>query len=125
MAFDKALGELALMPAFDRLVPFARWVTPAQLRRRFDARFYLARLPAGQSVRPQEGEVTDWLWIAPQRALEKPEITLVYATRAVLESAARARTVPALFAKARRMKEIPIVEPRVVETGSGWEIVRD
>lgn len=125
MAFDRALGELGLVPAFDRLVPFARWVTPAQLRRRFDARFYLARLPAGQSVRPQEGEVTDWLWVAPERALENPEITLVYATRAVLESVADARNVSALFGRARRMKEIPIVEPRVVETGSGWEIVRD
>lgn len=124
MQFDLALGELGLAPAFDRLVPFARWVTPAQLRRRFDARFYLARLPAGQSVRPQEGEVTDWMWEAPQRALENPEITLVYATRAVLESVAGTKKAPALFARARRMKEIPVVEPRVVETESGWEIVR-
>lgn len=125
MAFDRALGELGLVPAFDRLVPFARWVTPAQLRRRFDARFFLARLPAGQSVRPQEGEVTDWLWVAPQRALENPEITLVYATRVVLESVADTKNLSALFARARRMKEIPIVEPRVVETATGWEIVRD
>src|SRR5712692_6376500 len=63
--FGRSLQELGLQPAFDDLVMFARWVTPAQLRRRFDARFYLARLPAGQSVRPQEGEVTDWRWISP------------------------------------------------------------
>ena len=80
-AFDIALRELDLTPAFDRLVMFTRWVTPAQLRRRYDARFFLARLPAGQSVRPQEGEVTDWLWISPEQALSDPEITLVYATR--------------------------------------------
>ena len=125
MEFDQALRELGLVPAFDRLVPFARWVTPAQLRRRFDARFFLARIPPGQEIRPQEGEVTDWLWVAPQGALEDTRITLVYATRAVLESVAGARDLSALLSKARRLKAIPIVEPRVVETADGWEIVRD
>lgn len=123
--FDRALRDLGLQPAFDRLVMFARWVTPALLRRRFDARFYLARLPAGQTVRPQEGEVTDWAWISPQRALTTPEITLVYATRAVLESVADAPNANALFGRARRLKEIPVIEPRITQTAAGWEIVRD
>lgn len=123
--FDRALHQLGLTPAFDRLVMFARWVTPAQLRRRFDARFYLARMPAGQTVRPQPGEVTDWLWISPSRALATDAITLVYATRTVLESVGDAPSMPALFARARGLKEIPIVEPRIVETESGWEIIRD
>ncbi len=124
-SFGGALTELGLAPAFEELVMFARWVTPAQLRRRFDARFYLARLPAGQSVRPQEGEVTDWRWISPARALANPHITLVYATRAVLESVADARDAASLFARARRLKEIPIIEPRLVQTDRGWQITRD
>jgi recombination protein RecT len=124
-SFSRALGELDLEPTLDDLILFARWVTPAQMRRRFDARFYLARLPAGQSVRAQEGEVTDWRWIAPRAALDSPEVTLVYATRAVLESAADAEDIAALLARARRVKEVPIVEPRIVQTDNGWEIVRD
>jgi 8-oxo-dGTP pyrophosphatase MutT (NUDIX family) len=124
-SFGRALEELGLTPAVDELVMFARWVTPAQLRRRFDARFYLARLPEGQSVHPQEGEVTDWLWIAPADALINPDIMLVYATRSVLESVADARDISTLFARARQLKEIPIVEPRVVQTERGWEIARD
>ncbi|TMF35131.1 MAG: NUDIX domain-containing protein [Chloroflexi bacterium] len=124
-SFGEAMRSLALEPAFDRLQMFARWVTPAQLRRRFDARFYLARLPAGQAVHAQVGEVADWLWIAPRTALRKPEITLVYATRAVLESVAETADVRALFAQARRLKEIPIVEPRIIRAENGWEIVRD
>jgi 8-oxo-dGTP pyrophosphatase MutT (NUDIX family) len=124
-SFGTALRELGLEPAFDRLVMFARWVTPAQLRRRFDARFFLARLPSGQSVHPQPDEVADWMWISPERALADPKVTLVYATRVVLESVATGENVSALFARARRMREIPIVEPRVVQTENGWEIVRD
>src|SRR4030088_658656 len=67
--FGEALRELRLEPALDRLVMFARWVTPSVLRRRYDARFFLANLPPDQEVRPQEGEVTDFVWTTPDHAL--------------------------------------------------------
>src|SRR5262245_284946 len=44
--FEEAGIRLA---AHDELLLFARWVTPAQIRRRYDARFYLARLPDGET----------------------------------------------------------------------------
>jgi 8-oxo-dGTP pyrophosphatase MutT (NUDIX family) len=123
--FGEALRELRLEPAIDQLVMFARWVTPALMRRRYDARFFLAELPPDQVVTPQEGEVTDFVWTTPDGALSNPEITLVYATRAVLESVAIDKDAEKLFSRARRLKEVPIVEPRVVQTADGWEIARD
>jgi 8-oxo-dGTP pyrophosphatase MutT (NUDIX family) len=122
--FGEALRELRLEPALDRLVMFARWVTPSPLRRRYDARFFLATLPADQEVRPQEGEVTDFVWTAPDGALSNPKITLVYATRQVLESVAVDKDAAKLFSRARQLKEVPIVEPRLVQTEGGWEITR-
>jgi recombination protein RecT len=122
--FGEALWRSGLEPAFDRLVLFARWITPAQLSRRYDARFYFARVPSGQTVRPQQGEVTDWLWIAPRRALNDPVVTLVYATRAVLESVATGDSASRLMSRARRLREVPVVEPRMVETESGWTVER-
>jgi len=98
---------------------FARWVTPALLRRRFDTRFYVARTPSGQDVHPQEGEVTDWLWISPRRALDTDELTLVYATRAILESVADHRD-PVAWAKS--LRDIATVEPRLVQGEAGWTI---
>lgn len=124
-SFGDAMAEAGLVPDFNALVMFARWITPALLRRRFDARFYLARMPDGQTVRPQEGEVVDWLWVSPSRALADPDLTLVYATRAVLESVADAPDTETLIRRARALKDIPIVEPRMVETEAGWEVVRD
>ena len=118
-----ALRSCGLEPALDRLALLTRWVTPALLSRRYDARFYLARLPAGQEVHSQADEVSDWLWIAPERALREPEITLVYATRKVLESVAGDADANGLFARTRRLTSVPIVEPRMVQTESGWEIV--
>jgi len=125
LAGGEALRRAGLEPAFDRLVLFERWVTPALLSRRFDARFFFARAPSGQTVHPQEGEVTDWLWIAPRRALDDDAVTLVYATRAVLESVATGEPATRLMARARRLKRVPVIEPRLVETPVGWTVVRD
>ena len=125
LTFAIALRQAQLAPDFDALLMFARWVTPSLLRRRFDARFYLAHVPAGQSVRPQEGEIVDWTWVSPARALNDARLNLVYATRAVLESVADAPDVDTLFARARALGEIPIIEPRIVQTEKGWEVVRD
>jgi 8-oxo-dGTP pyrophosphatase MutT (NUDIX family) len=122
-SFNEALRSSGLEPALDRLELLTRWVTPAVLRRRYDARFYLARLPAGQNVQVQTDEVSDWLWSSPERALNEPAITLVYATRKVLESVAPDEDANRLFARVRRLTSVPVVEPRIVQTESGWEIV--
>jgi 8-oxo-dGTP pyrophosphatase MutT (NUDIX family) len=122
--FTEALRGATLEPAFDRLVLFERWITPPQLSRRFDARFYFAGMPAGQTVHPQEGEVTDWLWIDPGRALEDPAVTLVYATRAVLESVATGEPAAKLMTRARRRKRVPMIQPQLVEKETGWVIER-
>ncbi len=121
-SFSSALRASGLQPALDRLILLARWVTPAQMRRRYDARFYVARLPAGQNVHPQADEVSDWLWVTPEKALGEDEITLVYATQHVLRSVAGDEDVSSLFRRVRRLPSVPIVEPRMTQTESGWEI---
>jgi 8-oxo-dGTP pyrophosphatase MutT (NUDIX family) len=121
-SFAEALRSIGLQPALDRLVLLTRWVTPALLSRRYDARFYLARLPAGQTVTPEPGEVTAWLWVTPERALGDPAITLVYATRRVLESVHSDEDATSLIARTRRLKNVPVVEPRMTRSESGWEI---
>jgi 8-oxo-dGTP pyrophosphatase MutT (NUDIX family) len=122
MSFAEALRSIGLQPALDRLALLTRWVTPALLSRRYDARFYLARLPAGQTVRAEPGEVADWLWVTPQQALRDPAITLVYATRKVLESVNVDDDTTTLMTRTRRLKNVPVVEPRMTQTESGWEI---
>lgn len=122
--FSHALRASGLEPALDRLAYLARWVTPSQLRRRFDARFFLARMPAGQTVTPQPSEVVEWRWVRPDVALSDPDITLVYATRAVLESVATGEDAQSLVARARRNVDVPIIEPRLIQTETGWEVVR-
>ena len=64
------------------------------------------------------------MWISPERALADARVTLVYATRAVLESIGSVEPVSKLIARARRLRQVPVVEPRMVQTESGWSIER-
>jgi 8-oxo-dGTP pyrophosphatase MutT (NUDIX family) len=60
---------VSLAPA--DLVLWARWVTPEREPVRFDARFYLGRLPAGATVRPDPREVVESAWLRPDEAIER------------------------------------------------------
>lgn len=55
----------------DALVPFAHWVTPEIEIRRYDTRFFLARMPDGQSPKHDEGETTALEWLSPKEAIAR------------------------------------------------------
>jgi len=125
VSFPAALAEARLRPALDQLVYFARWVTPEPLRRRFDTRFYLARLPARQEVHPQPGEVDEWMWIDPAQALARESFEMVFATRRVLEMVAVDRDLDTLLSRYSGRRRIRVVRPviRARADGSGFEVV--
>jgi 8-oxo-dGTP pyrophosphatase MutT (NUDIX family) len=101
------------------LVPFSRWITPAQVKIRFDTWFYLAPLPAGAEVQVDGGEVVDAGWYTPPQALEayrQGELLLVFPTIKHLEQLSAFATADELLGYARTRKIQP-VEPRVVVSG--------
>ncbi|MDF3934438.1 NUDIX hydrolase [Pseudomonas citronellolis] len=81
--FLDLLREEGLQLAVDLLEPFAHWVTPSFLERRFDTRFFIAAAPTGQAARHDGGEAVDSLWINPAHALAEGEAgrhSLVFVT---------------------------------------------
>jgi 8-oxo-dGTP pyrophosphatase MutT (NUDIX family) len=55
----------------DDLQPYAHWVTPEIETRRFDTRFFLARMPAGQQAKHDESETTALEWLSPEAAIAR------------------------------------------------------
>ncbi|MEM6710022.1 MAG: NUDIX hydrolase [Pseudomonadota bacterium] len=55
--------------AADRLTPFARWITPPMMPKRFDTWFYLVDAPEDQLAIHDGQESVDSLWIRPQDAV--------------------------------------------------------
>jgi 8-oxo-dGTP pyrophosphatase MutT (NUDIX family) len=102
-----------------RLVKFSRWITPAEVRTRFDTHFFLARLPHGQEVQIDGEECVDHRWLTPLAALEAyraKEIVLVFPTIKHLEQLSDFRSVDELLAHARTREVLPI-QPKVVLEG--------
>src|ERR1700733_11957294 len=71
------------LPDPRQLVPYSRWITPAEVKIRFDTWFYLAPAPAGVQARVDGSEVIEERWYAPAAALaarERGELFLVFPT---------------------------------------------
>src|SRR5690606_8384857 len=62
-----AARELTL--AVDEVWWLAHWITDRDLPKRFDARFLVARLPAGQEPEADNNEQFEPVWISPREAL--------------------------------------------------------
>src|SRR5215212_673692 len=89
----REVGEEASVVIEDpeSLVEFSRWITPAQVKIRFDTHFYLAPAPDGAEPRPDGAETVDLGWFTPRGALEaygRDEILLVFPTIKTLEQLA-------------------------------------
>lgn len=105
-----ALRRRGLRLALDRLVPWARWVTPAAEGRRFDARFFLLELPPGQVGRHDKHNHHELLG-APLGVLNRftrGEIFLAPPTTRSLELLASAPDVRAAQALAGEQSLRPI-----------------
>jgi 8-oxo-dGTP pyrophosphatase MutT (NUDIX family) len=101
------------------LVEFSRWITPAEVRTRFDTHFFLATLPPGQEPRVDGEECVELCWFAPQAALDAHragEIMLVFPTIKHLEQLGSFSSVEALLTHARG-RDVQPVQPKVVLEG--------
>jgi len=67
--FLKVLADNQLLLALDELVPYAHWITPEGMPKRFDTWFFLAAAPPEQAGAHDGKESTDSIWVSPREAL--------------------------------------------------------
>jgi 8-oxo-dGTP pyrophosphatase MutT (NUDIX family) len=109
----------------DELTAFSRWITPAEVKIRFDTWFFLARSPPGVEPMVDAREVVDARWYEPAAALAaagRGELLLVFPTIKHLEQLSAFSTAGELIDYARGREVVPI-QPRVVGSGEQARIV--
>jgi len=109
----------------DALLPFSRWITPAQVKIRFDTRFFLARVPDDAEARIDGSECVDFGWWAPRAALDAGaagELMLVFPTVKTLEALSAFTSAEELLEWANGREVVPI-EPQVVVEGEVARVV--
>ena len=113
------------LPDAAALIEFSRWITPAQVKIRFDTHFFLVAAPDTAEPVPDGGETVDLGWYSPTGALEayeRDEILLVFPTIKTLEQLAPFGSASELLAWATGREVVP-VEPRVVFEGEVARVV--
>ena len=97
--------------------PWSRWITPKTptvMNKRFDARFFVALMPAHQQAKHDDHETTQSDWFTPQGALNayaNRQIDLAAPQIMTLVELTQFATLEAVMAHATKRKP-PLIEPR-------------
>jgi 8-oxo-dGTP pyrophosphatase MutT (NUDIX family) len=104
------------------LQPWSRWITPlnpVMKTARFDTRFFLARMPADQTIQADTYEVAHHLWLTPREALQRHwvgEMPLIPPQLMGLAHLARHRTVDSALQEAAQ-RPAPCILPELIDLG--------
>jgi 8-oxo-dGTP pyrophosphatase MutT (NUDIX family) len=111
-ALGALLEERGLRLDLDALTYYSNWITPESEPIRFDAHFFVARAPLGQTALADAFEVHDGLWITAAEAIaraDRDELAIRFPTRKHLERLAQCPDVDAFIAHARARTVAPVM----------------
>ena len=119
--FSRVLTELSARLDGAAIEYIAHWVTPVAEPRRYDTRFFAARVPSGATAVHDEREMTGAVWLTPRAALARHRegrLPMIFPTIRTLEDLCGFATVEDLLAHYRG-RAIPRVQPEIVRTATG------
>jgi 8-oxo-dGTP pyrophosphatase MutT (NUDIX family) len=111
--FGERLAAERIALDLSRVLPLIRWITPRSEPIRFDTRFFVAPLPAGQLAEHDARESIALVWRSPSDALadaKRGAMALSPPTRRTLQEIAHLESVEALLTHASA-SSAPTVEP--------------
>lgn len=125
LSFADVLRDNALIPAIDRLFPFAHWITPVNMPKRFDTHFLLAMAPPDQIGKHDGRESVDSIWLSPRDALDGAEsgrFKLPFPTIRNLIKLDKLRTAQAALDFARATPVVTVVPEMTKLEGGGHRL---
>ena len=103
------------------LVPFSRWITPEEVKIRFDTWFFAAGAPPDTEAVPDGSECVDARWLRPAAALAahaQDELALVFPTIKHLELLSEHTSVNDTLEAARARSVEPIMPKVAIRDGT-------
>jgi 8-oxo-dGTP pyrophosphatase MutT (NUDIX family) len=121
VGFAEALERMGCRLDGGAVEYLAHWITPEPEPRRYDTRFFAARVREGAHAVIDAREMTDAVWLTPGAALARNEegtLPMVFPTIHTLRDLLAFDDVDALLAALCR-RRIPAIMPRLVMTPTG------
>ncbi len=119
LPFIDLVRGLEVQLDLEAMAPFARWITPRMMPKRFDTWFFIATAPEDQFAVCDGYETVDAEWIAPGEAIrmaQAGERKIIFPTRMNLQLLAESEGADHAIAAAHARPPV-IVEPRVEVRG--------
>ncbi len=124
ITFLKVLTDNGMLLALDELMPYAHWITPEGMPKRFDTWFFLAAAPADQLGAHDGKESTDSIWVSPREAVaggENGRFKLPFPTTRNLIRLGKQESVQAALEDSRGM-DIVTVMPVMTKLNGGRQL---
>src|SRR3954464_11776082 len=124
ISFLKVLTDNGMVLALDELVPYAHWITPEGMPKRFDTWFFLAAAPPDQLGAHDGKESTDSIWVSPREALaggETGRFKLPFPTTRNLIKLGKQGNVKAALDDSRGMNVVAVT-PVMTKTATGRQL---
>lgn len=118
--FGGLCARLNITLELDALHYYSHWITPEMAPRRFDTRFFVARMPSGQVATNAPGETVSGEWITPADALRRGEQgvwNLIMPTLTSLRSLLPYATVTELLSGVSRFEHLPVHNDYLLSEG--------
>jgi 8-oxo-dGTP pyrophosphatase MutT (NUDIX family) len=122
--FLKVLTDNAMLLTLDELVPYAHWITPEGMPKRFDTWFFLAAAPPQQAGAHDGKESTDSIWVSPREALvggDSGRFKLPFPTTRNLIKLGKHRTVSDALDEARQSRIVTVM-PVMTKLNGGRQL---
>jgi len=117
---DFLLAEnLVLLP--ENLVPFAHWLTPPMVPKRFDTHFFIIEAPVDHIALHDGHESVDSVWISPAKVLEEGDAgrrTVIFPTRMNVQKLGHSKSVADALAKAKASRIVTVL-PQMMKGENG------
>jgi glyoxylase-like metal-dependent hydrolase (beta-lactamase superfamily II)/8-oxo-dGTP pyrophosphatase MutT (NUDIX family) len=103
---------------------YSHWLTPPGAPKRFDTRFFAARMPAGQTPRADAREAQALMWLMPAAAVARQrDLKLLPVTLRTLQELAHWPGVDAALAAIAARTDFPLMMPRRAQGPKGLRAV--
>jgi len=125
LSIEEFVEQENLELACDLLVPFAHWITPEGMPKRFDTHFFLVPAPQDQVAAHDGHELVGARWLTPGEALAEADAgrrSIIFPTRMNLAKLGRSSSTAQALAAARAHPVVTVL-PRI-DWRAGGAILR-
>lgn len=126
--FQKHLHATGSRLDLSAVVPFARWITPPEMERRYDTHMFVAQAPDNIAALCDGDEIVSCEWLEPHKAVARAHAgdpAILFSTYFNMSLLALAQNTQTAIAMALDRPLVPVIPRKVDDSHGSWIKIDD